>query len=118
MKITKATIKRINANKVTNPDFNVVLRVIEDILIGSAIIRGTPGNYIANDGTDELVWPVIYSDGKREFVSGRVTSEYGKRIVAGLSQKYPSLISGTLTNGLNGVEIYDVNSLVRKVSAS
>lgn len=115
MKITKATIKRINANRVTNPDFNGQLGVIEDILVGSAVICGDPGRYEANDGTDELVWPTIYSDGTREFVSGRVTGEYGRRIVAGLAQKYPSLISATLTSGMNGVSIYDVNALVRVV---
>ena len=110
MKLTKATVKRLNENR------NDAIWVIANILNRSAVILGEPGHYEANDGTDELVLPMISSDGDREFVSGRTSGEYEKRIVAGLSTRFPNMISGTFTHGLNGVDIYDVNALVREIS--
>lgn len=110
MKLTKATVKRLNASRTDT------IRVIANILNRSAVILGETGRYEANDGTDELVLPMISSDGKREFVSGRTSGEYEKRIVAGLSTRFPNMISGTFTHGLNGVDIYDVDALVRKIS--
>jgi len=110
MKLTKATVRRLNSS------INDTMWVIANILCRSAVICGEPGSYEFNDGTDELVSPVVYSDGVREFVSGRTSGVYERRIVAGLATRYPKFISGSLTNGLNEVSIYDVNTLVRAIS--
>lgn len=118
MKITKATVKRINKHSnINNPDYIEAVSVIANILNRSAIILGDSGNYEINDGTDPICWPIILSDGVREYVSGRVEREHEKRIICGLSTRYPRWIQGTFTNGLNGVGIYDVNRLIREITA-
>ncbi len=116
MKITKATIKRINAHSnFKKPTYNEKIAIIANILCRSAVIV-CDGSwpYMLNEG-DPLCEPVIYSDGNREFVSSQTQDEYEKKIVRGLSTRYPSWIDGTFTHGLNGVHIYDVNKLVKAI---
>ncbi len=116
MKITKATIKRLNAHSnITKPAYNETIYVIANILNRSAIILGDSGHYGLNEG-DPLCEPVIYSDGNREFVSSQTNSEHEKAVVRGLAIRFPNWISGTFTHGLNGVQIYDVNKLVKAIS--
>lgn len=114
MKLTKATVKRLNAHSdINKPGYIEAIHAIADILNRSAVILGDSGNYEINDGS--FVEAVIYSDGAREYVSGTTQGEYQKCVIRGLSTRYPSLISGTFTHGLNGVAIYEVNKLVRAI---
>lgn len=116
MKITKATVKRINSHSnINSPDYNDTLHIIGEILNRAAIILGDSGNYEINDGTDPICWPVVYSDGGREFVSSHTEGEHEKCVIRGLSTRYPSWIQGTFASGLNGVTVYDVNKLVRAI---
>lgn len=112
MKISKATVKRINKAEIGS-----TLNIIGEILCRSAVILGEPGHYEANDG-DPYLTPFVYSDGSQEFVSSYTSCEYEKRVVRGLSTLYPMWISGTFTHGLNGVNIYEVNKLVRAIAAA
>ncbi len=115
MKLTKVTIKRLNAHSnIMKPRYNPAIYIIAEILCSSAIILGDSGNYELNEG-DPLCEPLIYNDGKREFISGQTHGEYEKSIVRGLTTRYPCWISGTFTNGLNGVQIYEVNKLVKAI---
>lgn len=115
MKITKATVKRINDHcSALKPSFNPAIRIIGEVLNQSGVILGNVGHYIIND-CDEYVTPLIYSDGNREFVSGTVLNEYERRILRGLCTLYPNWLSCTFTHGLNGVEIYEVNKLVKAI---
>ncbi len=115
MKITKATIKRLNAHSnYKKPTYNEAIYVIASIINRSAIILGDSGHYELNEG-DPLCEPVIYSDGNQEFIPGQTADEHEKKIVRGLAIRYPNWISGTFTHGLNGVQIYDVNKLVKAV---
>ncbi len=115
MKITKATIKRINAHsKVLKPAYIPAINAIGEVLSQSGVILGEPGHYVINDG-DEYVTPLIHSNGDREFVSGTVRDEYEKRILRGLYTRYPNWLSCTFTLGLNGVDIYEVNKLVKAI---
>ncbi len=116
MKITKATIKRINAHSnFKKPTYNERIAIIANIFcLSDVIVCDGSWPYMLNEG-DPLNKPVIYSDGNREFVSSQTDGEYEKKIVRGLSIRYPNWISGTFTHGLNGVDIYDVNKLVKAV---
>lgn len=117
LKITKATVKRINDHsKVWSENYIHSIYTIGEILNHIGIILGESGHYEINDGLYDDVQPLISSDGKRQFISGAVRGDYTKRIIRGLSTKYPSWISVTFTHGLNGVDIYDVNSLVRAIA--
>lgn len=121
MKITKATLSRINkygkrGKYGDDSKCDERILVVADILNRAAVILvGEDGKYETNDGTDELVPLITFSDGEREFVSGTTNDIYEKRIIAGLSTKYQRLISGTFTHGNNGVNIYDVNRLVKAI---
>ncbi len=76
MKITKATIKRINAHSnITKPAYNEKIDVIARILIRSAVIVCDGSwHYMLNKG-DPLNEPVIYNDGEREFIPSQTNSE-------------------------------------------
>lgn len=116
MKITKATLKRLNAHsKASKPSYIPQISVIAEILNRSAVILGEPGRYEINNGSDDLCRPLVYGEGKHEFISGRTANTYEKRIVAGMAQRFPKWISGTLTHGLNGVDIYRPNELVKAI---
>lgn len=119
MKVTKTTIKRINAHSSINKkNYRAEIWVIANILCRAAVIIGDSGRYEVNDGSWDLLQPWILSDGDREFVSSQVLGEYEKRIARGLSTKYPNWISVSLTHGLNGVRIYDINNLVNVILKS
>jgi len=115
MKITKSTVKRINAhcNPLT-PSFIPVISAIGEILNQSGVVLGEVGHYAVNVD-DEYVTPIIYSNGSREFVSGTVRGEYEKKLFRGLYTRYPNWLSCTFTLGLNCVDIYDVNKLVKAI---
>lgn len=114
LKITKATIKRINAHShISKPGYCDAIHVIGEILCRSAVILGEPGCYEANDGS--FLDPWVLSDGDREFVSSTTDGEWEKQIARGLSTRYPDWIQGTFTHGLNGVRIYEVNKLVKAI---
>lgn len=115
MKITKATVKRINDHcNVLKPAYIPAISTIGEVLNQSGIILGEPGRYIINNG-DEYVTPLILNDGDREFVTGTVRSEYEKSLLRGLYTRYPNWLSCTFTLGLNGVDIYEVNKLVKAI---
>lgn len=115
MKITKATVKRINDHcSALKETYIPVISTIGEILCQSGVIVGNGKRYVINDG-DEYVTPLIHSDGNREFVSGTVRSEYEKRLLRGLYTRYPNWLSCTFTLGLNGVDIYEVNKLVKAI---
>lgn len=117
MKITKATVKRINEHCLnpSNPaSYIPAISIIGDVLNQSGIILGVPGHYSINNSNDYAT-PLILSDGIREFVSGTVKGEYAKRLFQGLYTRYPHWISCTFTHGLNGVDIYEANKLVKAI---
>lgn len=116
--LTKTTIKRINAHSnINKPGYYDEIYVIGDILCRSFVILGDSGRYEINDGSFPELRPLIFNDGERnhEFIAGQTSGEYETRIVQGLATRYPRWISGTLTHGLNGVRIYDVNKLVKAI---
>ncbi len=116
MKITKTTLRRINAHSViTKKSYCDKIYVIANILCRAAVIIGDSGRYEVNDGSWEILQPWILSDGKREFVSSCVLGEHERKVASGLSTKYPDWISVSLTHGLNGVCIYDINNLVSAI---
>lgn len=116
MKITKATVKRISVHSsaLKPSSFDPAISTIGEILNQSGIILGEPGSYEINDG-NEYVTPLIFSDGTREFISGTVRDEYRKRLLHGLYTRYPKWLSCTFTHGLNGVDLYEVNKLVKAI---
>ena len=80
MKVTKTTIKRINAHSSINKkNYRAEIWVIANILCRAAVIIGDSGRYEVNDGSWDLLQPWILSDGDREFVSSQVLGEYEKR---------------------------------------
>ena len=115
MKISKRTLAIINKHSDINSDeYCPQICTVADILNRSGVILGESGHYEINNG-DDFVIPCILSDGKQEFVSGTVSGNYQTRIVRGLASKYPDVISGAFTHGLNGVAIYNINTLIRKI---
>lgn len=114
MKITKATVKRINGSCMAGkPGYIHEISTLGDILSQSAVILGFPGQYTINDG-DEYVTPMILSDGERGFIPGE-TEGYGTNCVMGLASRYPDLISASDIIGIGSVRIYDANKLIRLI---
>lgn len=116
MKITKATVKRINDHSYVMKAENIIpaIDAIGEVLNQCGLLIGEPGHYEINSG-DEYVTPLIFSDGKREFVSGTVRGDYTKKVLRGLCTRYPRWLSCTFTHGLNGVTIYEPNKLVKAI---
>lgn len=116
MKITKVTVKRINAHSdCTNADYIPAVYAIGKILNKAGFLFGESGNYELNTG-DDFVEPIISSDGDREYISGTVDGDYEKRMLRGVYTLYPKWISCTFTHGLNGVNLYEVNKLVKAIA--
>ncbi len=115
MKITKVTVKRINAHSnCTKADYIPAVYAIGEILRKADFLFGESGCYELNTG-DDLVQPIILSDGDREYISGTVNDDYEKRVLRGIYTLYPKWISCTFTHGLNGVNLYEVNKLVKAI---
>lgn len=119
MKITKATVKRINDHSYVLKMESIIpaIALIGEILCQSGLIIGEPGHYEINNGQDEYVTPLVHNEGDRghEFISGTVRYDCDKRILRGLYTRYPNWIYCTFTHGLNGVDIYDPNKLVKAI---
>lgn len=114
MNLTKATIKRINRHSnIHKPNYIYEIYLIGAILNRAAVILGNSGDYKLNDGS--FIEPGIVNPGEHEFISSNTNGEYEVKTICGLAIRYPNWISGTFTHGLNGVDIYEPNKLVKAI---
>lgn len=129
MKLTKATIKRLNKHTrwikdesgtpVHGDGYSVTMCAVADVIQNACIILSDEkGRYFENDETDELLQPVFKYDDilDRYSVTGTVYGDFVKRILSGVCTRFPKVLSTTFTHGNNGIEIYDVNKLVKIIA--
>ncbi len=110
MKIFEKTVERLNKYC----DDSRMAAIGEILFKGNLI--GKDDSYFTfeeNFCENYQIQQSIRKDGKKEYVFGKASSEYYKRFLNGLHSKYPELVLVSFTLGLNGVELYEVNKLVR-----
>lgn len=127
MKLTKETIKRLNKygrwtydknGYAIQPISDTMYEIAEVLINAMVVFECEDHKYTENDGTDEYCIPIINYDDllDRYTITGTVRSRLARHCLRGIQTRFPKVLSTTFTNGNNGIEIYDVNKLVKIIA--